>query len=116
MSFGYIILGFGSSASHLTAPAASFNENSGGPVASGTTVTFTDTSSNSPTSWSWSVSIAVGSGSYSFAGGTNSSSQNPQVTLTNSDPHAPAIFRFVLTATNAAGSGASSPVDVIVNP
>ena len=47
MSFGYIILGFGSSASHLTAPAASFNENSGGPVASGTTVTFTDTSSNS---------------------------------------------------------------------
>ena len=100
----------------LSAPVASFNENSGGPVSSGTTVTFTDTSTNSPTSWSWNVSVASGSGSYSYAGGTNSGSQNPQITLTNSGGGPPAIFQFVLTATNAAGSNATGPTDIPVHP
>lgn len=71
------------------APVANF---SGTPTSlcEGSTVSFTDLSTNSPTSWSWS-----------FPGGTpsTSNSQNPTVTYNSAGTYA-----VTLTATNASGS------------
>lgn len=61
-----------------------------------TTVNFTDLSSNTPTSWTWSVSPGTG---WSYAGGTNASSQNPQITFNTLG-----FYTVSLTATNAIGS------------
>jgi PKD repeat protein len=57
-----------------SAPVAQFTANNTTPNL-GEPVTFTDQSANTPTSWSWSFSP----GSVTYVGGTNSSSQNPQV-------------------------------------
>ncbi|MCF8367621.1 MAG: PKD domain-containing protein [Bacteroidales bacterium] len=61
----------------------------------GQTVAFTDLSSESPDSWSWVISP----GTYTYVGGTDASSQNPQVQFT-----APGIYNVELTASNVLGS------------
>ncbi|MCB9224741.1 MAG: PKD domain-containing protein [Crocinitomicaceae bacterium] len=65
-------------------------------VTPGTTVNFTDLSTNSPTGWTWSISPATG---WSYAGGTNSSSQNPQITF-----NTVGFYTISLTASNTQGS------------
>jgi len=71
------------------APTANFT-NTTATVCAGSTVTFTDISTGSPTSWSWS-----------FPGGTPSTSnlQNPTVTYSTAG-----TYNVSLTATNSAGS------------
>lgn len=59
------------------------------------TVSFTDISTNSPTSWSWSFTPST----VSYMGGTDASSQNPQVQF-----DAPESYTVALTSTNAGGS------------
>lgn len=70
----------------------------------GQTVSFTDLSTNSPTSWAWSFSPT----SVTYTGGTNASSQNPQVEFTAAGP-----YTVELTATNAFGSNLESKTDYI---
>ena len=65
-------------------------------VTPATTVTFTDLSSGSPTSWAWVVAPAVG---WVYAGGTNATSQNPQITFNTIG-----FYTITLTATNLQGS------------
>jgi lysyl endopeptidase len=77
------------------APIAQFIANATN-VTPGTTVTFTDQSSGSPTAWAWSISPAAG---WAYAGGTNASSQNPQVTFNTLGLHT-----VTLVASNALGS------------
>ncbi|MBL7900073.1 MAG: T9SS type A sorting domain-containing protein, partial [Crocinitomicaceae bacterium] len=71
-----------------------------------TTVTFTDLSSGSPTSWAWVVAPASG---WAYAGGTNSTSQNPQITFTTIGS-----YTITLTATNTQGSDAETKTNYIV--
>lgn len=71
-----------------------------------TTVSFTDQSSNSPTSWSWSVSPGTG---WAYAGGTNASSQNPQITFNTVGQ-----YTVALTATNTLGSNTNTKTNYIV--
>ncbi|MCD4683524.1 MAG: PKD domain-containing protein, partial [Bacteroidales bacterium] len=59
------------------------------------TVNFTDLSSESPTSWLWSFSPST----VTYVGGTNSSSQNPQIQF-----NAQGNYTVSLTAWNAYGS------------
>lgn len=70
----------------------------------GQTVSFTDLTTNIPTSWSWSFSPNT----VTYVGGTNSLSQNPQVTF-----NAPGFYTISLTATNAAGSDTEVKTDYI---
>lgn len=63
------------------------------------TITLTDASTNVPTSWAWTITPAT----YTFVGGTNASSQNPQVQFT-----AAGNYNIVLTATNSCGSDAET--------
>ena len=75
-------------------PVAEFSANNTTPC-SGDVVTFSDLSTYSPTSWAWSFSPAT----VSYTGGTNASSQNPQVIF-----NAAGAYTVTLTATNAYGS------------
>jgi len=77
-----------------SAPVAQFTANNTTPNL-GEPVTFTDQSTNTPTSWSWSFSP----GSVTYVGGTNSSSQNPQVQF-----NAGVAYTVSLTASNTFGS------------
>jgi len=79
------------------APVANFVANQTN-VTPATTVSFTDQSTGIPTSWAWSISPTTG---WAFAGGTNASSQNPQVTFNTAGQ-----YSITLTATNAQGSDA----------
>jgi len=78
-----------------SAPIAEFVANVTA-VSPATTINFTDQSSNSPTSWAWTVSPASG---WAYAGGTNASSQNPQITF-----NTVGFYNITLVATNAQGS------------
>lgn len=75
-------------------PVANFAANNITPFI-GQTVIFTDQSTNTPTSWSWSFSPST----VTYTGGTNSSSQNPQVQFNAGGP-----YNVTLNATNAFGS------------
>jgi len=87
-----------------TPPVADFVANSTS-VPPATTIDFTDLSTNSPTSWAWTITPATG---WAFAGGTDATSQNPQVTF-NTD----GLYTIELTATNTDGSDTETKVDYI---
>lgn len=87
------------------APTAQFTA-SATNVSPGTTVTFTDQSTGSPTSWAWVVSPATG---WAYAGGTNSTSQNPQITFSTIGS-----YTITLTATNTQGSDSEVKTNYIV--
>lgn len=61
----------------------------------GMTVTLEDFSAYSPTSWNWTITPAT----FNFVGGTNATSQNPQIQF-----NATGFYSITLTATNGAGS------------
>ncbi|MBK7172095.1 MAG: PKD domain-containing protein [Bacteroidales bacterium] len=75
-------------------PVAGFTASST-TTAINSTVTFSDQSANIPTSWSWSFTP----GTVIFMGGTDASSQNPQVQFTSIG-----TYDVTLTVTNAFGS------------
>jgi hypothetical protein len=89
--------------SPVAPPVADFSANNLYPLAN-QPVAFTDLSSNSPTSWSWSFNPST----IMYAGGTNASSQNPQVQFLNNG-----AYTVALTATNAAGSNTNTRTDYI---
>lgn len=70
----------------------------------GETVTFTDMSTNTPTSWSWNFDPA----SVTYTGGTNSSSQHPQVQFNAKGP-----YTVSLSATNSYGSDSETKTGYI---
>lgn len=84
-------------------PVAAFTASSTTPTL-GSTVTFTDQSSNVPTSWAWSFSPAT----ITYVGGTNATSQNPQVQF-----NALGLYTVALTATNAYGSDSETKTNYI---
>ncbi|MCD4698384.1 MAG: PKD domain-containing protein, partial [Bacteroidales bacterium] len=84
-------------------PVADFEADDTSPGA-GQTVYFTDLSSENPTSWSWSFSPST----VTYVGGTNSSSQNPQVQFNN-----PGNYTVSLTAWNAYGSDSETKSNYI---
>lgn len=61
----------------------------------GMTVLLEDFSAYSPTSWAWTISP----GTFSFVGGTNATTQNPQIQF-----NAIGFYTITLTATNGNGS------------
>jgi subtilisin family serine protease/PKD repeat protein len=77
-----------------SAPVAQFTANNTTPNLE-ETVTFTDLSTYGPTSWNWSFSPAT----ITYAGGTNASSQNPQVQF-NSEGQ----YSVTLAVSNAWGN------------
>ena len=104
------VLVFGGSADPCTpttpvAPTANFTA-SATSITPATTVSFTDLSTGIPTSWAWSVSPATG---WSYAGGSNASTQNPQITFNNVGQ-----YTVSLTATNAQGSDVETKNNYIV--
>jgi PKD repeat protein len=104
------VLVFGGSADPCTpttpvAPTANFSA-SATNIAPGTSVNFTDLSIGIPTSWAWSVSPASG---WSFAGGSNASTQNPQILFSNVGQ-----YTVSLTASNAQGSDVETKNNYIV--
>ena len=104
------VLVFGGSSDPCTpttpvAPVANFTA-SATNITPATTVSFTDLSTGIPTSWAWSVSPATG---WAYAGGTNASSQNPQITFNNVGQ-----YTVSLTATNAQGSDVETKNNYIV--
>jgi lysyl endopeptidase len=86
------------------APIAQFTA-SATTVTSGSTVTFTDLSTGVPTSWAWVIAPATG---WAYAGGTNATTQNPQVTFTTVG-----FYSITLTATNTQGSDAEVKTNYI---
>jgi PKD repeat protein len=104
------VLVFGGSADPCTpttpvAPTANFSA-SATNITPGTSVNFTDLSIGIPTSWAWSVSPASG---WSFAGGSNASTQNPQILFSNVGQ-----YTVSLTASNAQGSDVETKNNYIV--
>ena len=77
-----------------SAPIADFAADNTTPIV-GQTVSFTDLSTNAPTSWSWAFNPTT----ITYVGGTNSSSQNPQVQFTTLGS-----YSVTLTATNTYGN------------
>ena len=75
-------------------PVADFSASTVNPTIA-QTVTFTDLSTNFPTSWAWSFNPST----VTYVGGTNASSQNPQVQF-----NVLGAYTVTLTATNAYGS------------
>jgi PKD repeat protein len=69
------------------------------------TILMTDLSTDGPTSWAWSISPATG---WSFAGGTDATSQYPQILFT-----ATGFYTIALTATNSFGSDTETKTDYI---
>lgn len=86
-----------------TPPVADFSASSTNTCVA-TTVTFTDGTINTPTSWAWSFSPST----VTYVGGTNASSQNPQVQF-----NASGLYEVTLTATNADGSDDEVKTDYI---
>ena len=86
------------------APVADFVA-SATSVSPATTVTFTDLTSGSPTSWAWVVAPATG---WVYAGGTNATSQNPQITFNTIG-----FYTITLTATNLQGSDGETKTNYI---
>jgi lysyl endopeptidase len=74
-------------------------------VAPATTVSFTDQSSGVPTSWAWAVTPATG---WTYTGGTNASSQNPQIIFNTLG-----FYTIALTATNGNGNDNETKTDYI---
>jgi PKD repeat protein len=91
-------------ATPTSAPVADFIA-SATAVAPSTAVIFTDLSTDLPTSWAWVITPATG---WSYTGGTNATSQNPEVTFT-----ADGLYTIELTASNIAGSDTETKVDYI---
>lgn len=86
------------------APVAEFSANPT-TVSVGGTSQLTDLSTGSPTNWAWIITPATG---WSFAGGTNASSQNPQLTFSVGG-----TYTVELTASNSAGSDVELKTDYI---
>jgi|GEM_PF-1561256 len=86
------------------APVAEFSANPT-TVSVGGTSQLTDLSTGSPTNWAWVITPATG---WSFAGGTNASSQNPQLTFSMGG-----TYTVELTASNSAGSDVELKTDYI---
>ena len=84
-------------------PVANFSANNTSP-GTGLTVYFNDLSTNNPTSWSWSFSPPT----VTYVGGTNSSSENPQVQF-----NAEGSYSVTLTATNSSGSDSETKYNYI---
>ena len=84
-------------------PVADFSASTTAPIV-GQTVTFTDLSTNIPTSWAWSFSPAT----VTYVGGTNATSQNPQVQFSDAG-----AYTISLTATNAFGSDPEVKVNYV---
>jgi len=84
-------------------PIADFVADNTNPIV-GQTVNFTDLSTNGPTSWSWAYSPTT----ITYVGGTNSSSQNPQVQF-----NAVGLYTVSLTATNAYGNDTETKTNYI---
>ncbi len=78
-------------------PVANFSASSTSANIGGTTstITFTDLSTNVPDKWKWEFTPNT----VNYVGGTNDSSQNPQVTFSAKGP-----YTVKLTATNLGGS------------
>ncbi|AEA43584.1 GEVED domain-containing protein [Fluviicola taffensis] len=87
------------------APVAQFVANPT-TVTSGGVSQFTDQSTGSPTSWAWIITPATG---WAYSGGTNASSQNPQVTFNTTG-----TYTVQLTATNTSGSDVELKTNYIV--
>ncbi len=77
-----------------TVPVANFTS-SAEMTFVGHTVTLSDASTNSPTSWHWSISPLT----FTYQNGTNTNSQNPQITF-----DAVGEYTIAMAATNASGS------------
>jgi len=86
-----------------TNPVAAFAASSTNTCAN-TTVTLNDGSTGTPTSWAWSITPAT----FNYVGGTNATSQNPQVQFT-----AAGNYTIQLTATNACGSDAENKTNYV---
>jgi len=86
-----------------SSPLAEFSASNTSPYV-GSAVTLTDQSASSPTSWTWTVTP----GTFSYTGGTNSSSQNPEVSFS-----ATGAYTISLLATNAYGSDVETKTDYI---
>ena len=84
-------------------PVADFVADNTTPTV-GQTVSFTDLSTNTPTSWSWVFNPTT----ITYVGGTNSSSQNPQVQF-----DAIGQYTVSLTATNAYGNDTETKTNYI---
>ena len=88
-----------------TAPTTDFVA-SATNVTPGSTVTFTDITTGVPDNWSWSIAPGTG---WAFAGGTNASSQNPQVTFNTIGQ-----YTISLTASNSLGSDSETKTNYII--
>lgn len=86
------------------APVAQFIANPT-TVSVGGTSQLTDQSTGSPTNWAWQITPATG---WVYTGGTNSSSQNPQITFSVGG-----TYTVQLTASNSAGSDIELKTDYI---
>ena len=86
-----------------TAPVANFIADNATPRID-QTVNFTDLSLNTPTVWSWSFSPAT----VTFVGGTDATSQNPQVQFNEGG-----LYTVTLVADNAFGSDTEIKTDYI---
>ena len=91
-----------------TPPNSAFSSVPLGPapviVPVGGAVNFIDESTNVPTGWSWTIS-GVQTTDWDYIGGTNGSSQNPQVEF-----YTPGFYNVTLAASNSFGTDATPAV------